>query len=168
MRNIYRSFLVLIAGATQKELLQHNRFFDDPEPGDAEEAAAAARVLRSGAAATCALREPARWGVDHLVSIVHPDTMRRWIREGAKENKSIAARRGRKRTAEQIPQADSQTGQGIGLGLHPDPWGAQKAGDHVGLAEHGQKHPESTWLRSGPQRGVGTWDEFLKLHAATL
>jgi hypothetical protein len=40
--------------------------------------------------------------LDKLVTIVHPDTPRRWIRESKKSGKKEPVKRGRRRTAEDI------------------------------------------------------------------
>ena len=102
MRNIYRSFLVLIAGATQKELLRHNRFLMIQSQAMRKKLPLRIEFSAQERRRLCAFATPLGGVLDHLVTIVHPDTMRRWIREERKSGKLIATKRGRKRTAEQI------------------------------------------------------------------
>ena len=92
MRNIYRRLLLLIVGATQKELARYVRFLKTEN-----------QVLRSQCPARIAVtpqqrRQLVRFGqnlgraLDELVSIVHPDTLRRWIREEKKGRKPVPAK----------------------------------------------------------------------------
>ena len=54
------------------------------------------------------------------------------------------------------------------MGVHPDPRRTPEAEHHVRVAEHGQEDPEGERPGPRPARGKGTWDKFLKIHAATL
>jgi putative transposase len=102
MQNIYSSLLLVIAGATQKELARQVRYLTVEN-----------QLLRSKLPQrlTLTMQERnrlVRFGsklgraLDQLVSIVHPSTLKRWIREDRNGRKKVAVARGRRRTPEQI------------------------------------------------------------------
>src|SRR5580704_1040087 len=76
MRNIYRSFLVLIAGATQKELLRHNRFLMVQSQAMRKKLPLRIEFSAQERRRLARFATPLGGALDHLVSIVHPDTMR--------------------------------------------------------------------------------------------
>lgn len=95
MRNVYHALLLLIAGWTQKELARSIRYLKIEN-----------QILRSKLPTRIPLtpREKNRLikfgeklggAMKELVSIVHPDTLRRWIRESRKGKKPKAAKPGR-------------------------------------------------------------------------
>jgi hypothetical protein len=101
VRNIYRSLLLILATATQKELARYVSYLKEEnkilrrrlpervlvEPNERR------RLVRLGAKLGRAL--------DELVTIVHPGTLRRWIREDSKTTKLPRGKVGRRRTGEQ-------------------------------------------------------------------
>jgi putative transposase len=168
MKKLYHSLLLLVAGATQKELAAQIRYLKVENeilrgkcpPRVSVTRRERNRLVKFGSKLGKALHQ--------LVTIVHPDTLRRWIREANQPAAKPAVTRGRPRTPDDI--------RALILKLaHENDWGytrilgeLKKLG--VGpvsrstvkniLQEHG--------LDPGPKRGPGTWDEFLKIHAATL
>src|SRR5262245_54849290 len=102
MRNIYNALLMLIVGATNKELARQvtylkveNKILRGKLSGRVTVTAQERnRLVRFGAKLGKAL--------DQLVSIVHPDTLRRWIRESRKQRKVKPVKVGRKPTALEI------------------------------------------------------------------
>src|SRR5262245_25687855 len=102
MRNIYTKLLLLIAGATQKELARQVQYLKIEN-----------QILRSKlpARVPVTLRERnrlvrfgARLGraIYQVVSIVHPVTLVRWIREDRKGRRLKRVKVGRRPTAESI------------------------------------------------------------------
>ena len=96
------TFVLLIAGATQLELARHVRYLKIENeilrsklpkrvPVTPKEQN---RLVKFGAKLGKALSE--------LVTIVHPDTLRRWIRDSQQKAKKKPAKKGRPRTQEQI------------------------------------------------------------------
>jgi putative transposase len=92
MRNIYQRLLLLIVGATQKELARYVRYLKTEN-----------QILRSQLPARVAVTPQQRHrlvrfiqnlgrALDELVSIVHPDTLRRWIREEKKGRNPVATK----------------------------------------------------------------------------
>jgi hypothetical protein len=89
MKNLYQRLLLLIAGATQLELARHVRYLkiDNEIP----RSKLPKRVLVTPKEQNRLVKFGAKLGkaLSELVTIVHPDTLRRWIRDSqqkAKEN----------------------------------------------------------------------------------
>jgi putative transposase len=102
MKNLYHSLLLLIAGSTQKELAAQIRYLKTEN-----------EILRSKLPRRLSVTEQERnrlvkfgaklgKALGELVTIVHPDTLWRWICEAGKRKKRRPAKVGRPRTAEQI------------------------------------------------------------------
>ncbi len=102
MKNLYHRLLLLIAGATQKELASQIRYLKIEN-----------EILRSKLPKRVPVTEKERnklvkfgsklgKALGEIVTIVHPDTLRRWIREAGKPKKKTPAAKGRPRTKEDI------------------------------------------------------------------
>jgi putative transposase len=168
MRNIYRSLLLLLVGTTQKELARHVRYLTvenqmlrsrlpfrlNITPQERN------RLVRFGAKLGSAL--------DHLVSIVHPDTLRRWIREDRRGRRKAPVARGRRRTPEQIRRLIIKLARENGWGYTRILGELKKLGVRCVSRNTVKNILKAHGLDPGPRRGIGTWDEFLKIHAATL
>ena len=102
MKNLYHRLLLLIAGSTQKELAAQIRYLKFEN-----------QILRSKLPRRVPVTDKERnrlvkfgpkvgRALGELVTIVHPDTLRRWIREAGKPSEKKPAKKGRPRTKEQI------------------------------------------------------------------
>ena len=102
MKNLFQPLLLLIAGATQKELARQVRYLKVEN-----------EILRSKLPARVPVTEKeknrlakfaAKLGsaINELVSIVHPDTLRRWIRALNQTVKKKVVKRGRPKTDAEI------------------------------------------------------------------
>jgi putative transposase len=102
MKNLYHRLLLVIAGSTQKELASQIRYLKIEN-----------QILRSKLPSRVQVTAQERnklvkfcsklgKALGELVTIVHPDTLRRWIRESKKADKRNPAKRGRPRTQEEI------------------------------------------------------------------
>ncbi len=168
MRNIYRSLLLLIAGATQKELARQihylkieNRILRSKLPHRVPVTAQERnRLVRFG----CKLGKV----LNELVTIVHPSTLLRWIREDRKGKNVVPVKRGRRPTALQIRRLILKLAR-------ENNWGYTRILGE--LKKLGIQSPSRNTVKNiltaqgfdpGPKRGVNTWDEFLKIHASTL
>ncbi|MCB9922254.1 MAG: DDE-type integrase/transposase/recombinase [Planctomycetaceae bacterium] len=168
MKNIYHRLLLLIAGSTQKELASQirylkieNRILRSKLPTRVQVTAQERnKLVKFGSKLGKALNE--------LVTIVHPSTLRRWIRESKKATTRKPPKKGRPRTNEEIRELI------IKLAREND-WGYTRIMGE--LKKLNIKPPsrntvknilKENGLEPGPKRGAGTWDEFLKIHAATL
>jgi len=164
----FRSLLLILVGAAQKELARHVRYLTVEN-----------QLLRSRLRPRLTVAPPernrlVRFGsklgraLNHLVSVVHPGTLRRWIREDRRGKRTKPVPRGRRRTAEQIRRLILKLARETGWGYTRILGELKKLGIRsvsrntvkILLKAHGYD--------PGPRRGLGTWDEFLKIHAATL
>ena len=168
MKNIYHRLLLVIAGSTQKQLASQIRYLKIEN-----------KILRSKLPKRVPVTEKERnklvkfgsklgKALDDLVTIVHPTTLRRWIREASKASKRKPAKKGRPRTKEEIRELIIKMAR-------ENEWGYTRIMGE--LKKLGIKPPsrntvknilKENGLEPGPKRGEGTWDEFLKIHAATL
>jgi putative transposase len=93
---------LILVGATQKESARQIRYLT------VENQLLRSRLPRRLTLTPQERNRPVRFGsklgraLNHLVSIDHPDTLRRWIREDRRGKRRIPRARGRRRTAEQL------------------------------------------------------------------
>jgi putative transposase len=94
--------------------------------------------------------------------------LRRWIRESRKERHRPGAKVGRQRTDAQIEKLIVKLATETAWGYTRILGELKK----LGIKSISRNTVKNILMRlgldPGPKRGVGTWDEFLKLHAATL
>jgi putative transposase len=168
MKNLYQRLLLLIAGATQQELARHVRYLKIENeilrsklpkrvPVTLKEQN---RLVKFGAKLGRALGE--------LVTIVHPDTLRRWIRESKASAKKKPVPRGRPRTQEQIRELILKLARENDWGYSRILGELRKLGIEAISRNTVKNILKANGLDPGPKRGAGTWDEFLKIHAASL
>ena len=150
-RNVYTSLLLVIAGSTDRELARQVNYLK-----------AENQILRSRLPGRISLTEREKnrlirfaknlgSALNELATIVHPGTIRRWIREAAAKSKARRkGKSGRPRTAMDIEKLILQTGQRQFLGLHQDPRRTKETWDRIGNAQHSQKHSQTQWLRVRP------------------
>src|SRR5262245_44761644 len=104
MHSIYRSLLLIIAGATQKELARQVQYLKTEN--DILRSKLPARITILPKERERLLKFGARLGkaIRQVVTIVAPDTFLRWIREDQRNRKAKKppVKRGRRRTAEDI------------------------------------------------------------------
>lgn len=110
-----------------------------------------------------------RQAMDKIVTLVHPDTLRRWIRESKKSGKTKApVKRGRRRTAEDIRKLIIKLAKENEWGYTRILGELRKLNIKSVSRNTVKAILKANGLDPGPQRGRGTWDNFLKIHAATL
>lgn len=168
MKNLYHRLLLLIAGSTQKELARQIRYLKIEN-----------EILRSKLPKRVTVTEKERnklvkfgaklgKALGELVTIVHPDTLRRWSREAGKRGKQKAAPRGRPKTKEEIRQLIVKLARENDWGYTRILGELRKLGIKAVSRNTVKNILKENGLEPGPKRGAGTWDEFLKIHAATL
>ncbi len=167
-RDIYTSLMLVIAGSTSRELARQVSYLKTEN-----------QILRSRLPERLILthREKNRLvrfaknlgsALNELATIVHPSTIRRWIRDASDKVAKARKNVGRPRTAEQIEK--------LILKLAKDnSWGYTRI-----LGELKKLRMESVTRNTvknilkrngydvGPKRGPGTWDEFIKRRAKTM
>ena len=168
MTNIFQSLLLVIAGATQKELARQVKYLKVEN-----------QILRSRLPKRIMVTPKERVRLikfaqklagkvlRHLTTIVAPETLLGWIR-AEKKQKPKKRKLGRPNTPEQIRDL-------ILLMAKENQWGYTRIMGE--LKKLGIKPPSRNTVKKilkaagfepGPKRGEGTWDEFLKQHAASL
>jgi len=170
MVSIYRSLLLVIAGATHWELARQIRYLK--VENEVLRAKLPLRITITPNERQRLLKFGVKLGkaIHQIVSIVTPGTFLRWIREakqGARKGLP-AGKRGRRRTAEQIRKLIIKLAK-------ENAWGytrivgelrklrirsVSKSTVRNILKEHG--------LDPCPKRSGTTWDEFISQHAASL
>lgn len=168
MPRLYQSLMLLIAGATEKELARHVHYLKIEN--QILRARLPARIAVTPQERRRLVRFAARLGgaLDHLATIVHPDTIRRWLRE-QRPSSSQAARPGRPPSREEIRTLV------LKLARENAGWGYTRIlGElrKLGITPPSRSTVKRLLVANGfdpaPRRGEGTWDEFLKRHADTL
>ena len=167
-RNIYTSLMLVIAGSTQKELARQVSYLK-----------AENQILRSRLPDRISLtqREKNRLvrfaknlgsALNELASIVHPGTIRRWIRDASGKKSARRNKGGRPRTAEQIEQLILKLASQNGWGYTRILGELKKLGIESITRNTVKNILKRNGFDVGPKRGPGTWDEFLKRHAKTM
>ena len=148
MRNIYRSLLLILVGATQKELARQVRYLT--VENQVLRSKLPLRVTITNQERNRLVRFAAKLGqaIDHLVSIVHPRTLRRWIREDRRGKRKVPVARGRRRTAEQIRRLILKLARETGWGYTRILGELKKLGIRSCLAQHSQEYLEGAGPRS--------------------
>ena len=167
MVGLFRSLLLVIAGASQKELARQIRYLKVENqilrsklparvtitPAERQ------RLIKFGAKLGKALRQ--------LVTIVSPGTFLRWIREANKQSRP-PAKRGRRRTPLQIRRLILKLARENGWGYCRILGELKKLRIYSVSATTIRNLLKEHGLGPGPQRGEATWDEFIRRHAASL
>lgn len=170
MSRIFHPIFYLLASVTQKELARYiqylkteNRILRDKLPKRITVTPLERqRLLKAG-------RELGK-AINELITIVTPRTFARWLKaesESTSGDKKPTRKPGRPRTADEIRALVVRIAKENGWGFSRVLGELAKLGIHLSrqtvkniIKAHG--------LDPGPKRGEGTWDEFLKIHAATL
>ncbi len=169
-RNIYTSLMLVIARSTEKELA-----------GQVSYLKAENQILRSRVPDRFSLTQGEKSrlvrfakkigsALNELATIVHPSTIRRWIREQEpkKSKKQKTSKSGRPRTAEQIEKLILKLASDNGWGYTRILGEIRKLGIQSVTRNTVKAILKRKGFDIGPKRGPGTWDEFLKRHAETM
>lgn len=169
MASIYQSLLLLIAGATHRELARQLKYMKVENQSLRRRCGKRIPITPQEKSRLVKFARGLGKALDQLATIVHPDTIRRWIREADREGKKQErAARGRPKTRISIREL-------ILKFAHENTWGYTRIMGELkklGLTPPSRNTVKrilrEAGLEPGPRRGEGTWDEFLALHAATL
>ena len=169
MKHLYHSFLLLLASATDKQLVRYLQFLK------AENRILRSKLPRRIPVSLQERRQLLKFGkpvgaaIKELITIVSPRTFVRWVNaESQLTKKAVTPKLGRPRTREALRELIIRIARETGWGYTRILGELKKLG--VGnvarstvvniLKEHG--------FDPGPKRGEGTWDEFIKIHIDTL
>ncbi len=167
-RNIYTSLMLVIAGSTSKELARQVSYLK-----------AENQILRSRLPERLILthREKNRLvrfaknlgsALNELATIVHPSTIRRWIRDASDNVAKARKNVGRPRTAEQIEKLILKLAKDNSWGYTRILGELKKLGIESVTRNTVKNILKRNGYEVGPKRGPGTWDEFIKRHAKTM
>jgi len=167
-RNIYTSLMLVIAGSTNKELARQVSYLK-----------AENQILRSRLPDRLSLthREKNRLvrfaknlgsALNHLATIAHPSTIRKWIRDASGRVPKTKKNVGRPRTAEQIEKLILKLAKDNSWGYTRILGELKKLGIESVTRNTVKNILKRNGYDVGPKRGPGTWDEFIKRHAKTM
>ncbi|TWT84570.1 Integrase core domain protein [Planctomycetes bacterium CA13] len=105
--------------------------------------------------------------LNELATIVHPSTIRVWIREQS-GNKKKQPKRGRPRTAEQIEKLIVKLAKDTDWGYTRILGELKKLGVQSVTRNTVKNILKRNVYETGPKRAPGMWDEFIKRHAKTM
>lgn len=169
MTNVFHSLLLVIAGATQRELARQIKFLK--VENEILHSKLPKRITVTPKERNRLVRFAQKLGgkvLRQLTTIVAPDTLLRWIRAEKKDGKKEAVKRGRRRTPEQIRRLILKLAKENQWGYTRILGELRKLGIHSISRSTIKRILKDAGLDPGPRRGEGTWDEFLKQHAASL
>jgi len=165
VRTIYTALMVLLAKATDRELARMVSYLREEN-----------KILRArlGTQVHVTPKERARLlrfgrhlgrAIYHVVTIVSPSTFLRWLRE---ERGAKPQMRGRPRTADELRRLILRMARENNWGYTRIMGELKKLGITPPSRNTIKNILKKAGLEPGPNRGEGTWDEFLTRHAATL
>jgi putative transposase len=171
MKNIYQAVLLVIVGATQRELARQVRYLKVENeilrsrlpkrvivvPKER------ARLVKFARKLTAQMLRP-------LVTIVHPDTLLGWVRDGRTSSraKPTGTPRGRPRTELALRRLILKLARENSWGYTRILGELKKLGITPPSRNTVKNILRTAGLDPGPKRGESTWDDFLKRHAASL
>jgi len=103
-----------------------------------------------------------------IVSIVHPETLMRWIREEKRDGPKQAVKKGRPRTAKEIKELILKFARENGWGYTRIMGELKKLGIKPPSRNTVKNILKANGYEPGPNRGEKSWGEFLKMHADSL
>jgi putative transposase len=168
MTNIFQSLLLVIAGATHNELARQLKYLKVEN-----------QILRSKLPGRITITPQERHrlvkfaqklgkALHQLATIVKPGTLLRWIREEKQQGKKKPAKRGRRRTPEQIRLLILKLARENEWGYTRILGELKKLGIRSLSKNTVKRILKDAGFDPGPQRGEGSWDDFLRQHAASL
>ncbi|MBS0207961.1 MAG: DDE-type integrase/transposase/recombinase [Planctomycetes bacterium] len=168
MTNVFQSLLLVIAGATQKELARQVKYLK--VENEILRSKLPKRITVTPKERRRLVRFAERLGsaIHQLATIVGPGTLLRWIREDKGKKPRPPAKRGRRRTPEQIRRLVLKLARENEWGYTRILGELKKLGVRTISRNTVKRILKDAGFDPGPQRGEGTWDDFIKTHAASL
>jgi putative transposase len=166
MNKLVHPLLLLLAQATEKELVQHieylkaeNRILRDKLPKRITVTPAErAKLVKLGIRLGSAIKE--------LITIVHPRTFARWVSAGSTGVKP--RKRGRPRKPDEVRELIIQMARDNSWGYRRILGELRKLGIHSISRSTIARILQENGFDPGPKRGDGTWHEFVQRHIKTL
>src|SRR6187200_68739 len=169
MTKLFRSLLVVIASATHAQLARQIQYLK--VENEILRSRLPARVMVTPAERKRLVKYASRLGkmLRHLVTIVVPDTLQRWIREDRRSRGKVKpVKRGRRRKPIEIRRLIVKLARENDWGYTRILGELKKLGIRSMSKNTVKRILKENGLDPVPKRGAGTWDDFLKRHAASL
>lgn len=169
MKHYLQNFLLMLAGATDKELAkqvqylkEENRILRDRLPKRIQVTPQErSRLLKFGREVGTAIKS--------LITIVTPRTFLRWLnQDNEKSSRSTPRKVGRRRTPEEIRELVVRLATENSWGYTRILGELRKLGINKICRSTVVNILKEEGLDPGPKRGSGSWAEFVKRHAQTL
>jgi putative transposase len=168
MPNPVQRLLILLAHATDRELARQvqylkneNRVLRARLPKHIMTTPAErARLLKYG--------RPVGLAINQLITIVVPGTFHRWVREAKGQKRKKVAKIGRPKKPLDIKKLILRIARDTGWGYTRVLGEIRKLTRHRISRQTVANIMREAGLEPGPKRGEKTWDEFLRMHSATL
>jgi putative transposase len=170
MKTRLQSFLLMLAGTTDKELAQQVQYLKEENKIRRHHLPAKIVVTPQERRRLLRFGKPLGKAINHLIGIVSPRTFARWLSaEKAPAQKQPSTRKpGRPRTQEQIRDLILRMAE-------ENAWGYTRIlGELRKLRIHNVSRTtianvlRANGYEPGPKRGPGTWADFVRRHAQTL
>ncbi len=167
MGRLFHPFLFLLASSTDHQLRRQIEFLKS-ENEMLRKRVPKQRIFLSKIERERLLRLGAAIGPDvaKLITIVHPRTYQRWLR--AKCSGSNGKKMGRPKTLESVREIIIRIAKETGCGYGRILGELKKLRIHTISTSTIKNILKEEGMLPRPKRGLGTWDEFLKIHAETL
>lgn len=169
MTPIFRSLLLVIAGATQRELARQMRYLK--VENEVLRSKLPARITVTPKERQRLLKFGAKLGraIRQLATIVAPNTFLRWIREAKGSRRADRApARGRRRTPEQLRRLILKFARENNWGYKRIVGELMKLGIRRISVSNVRNILKAAGLDPCPKRAEKTWDQFLQEHAASF
>lgn len=168
MKNLYHQLLLVIAGSTQKQLASQIQYLRAENAILRSKLPRRISVTPQEKTRLAKLASKLGKAFNELVTIVSPGTLRRWIGQFQKPSGISHAKKGRPRTPQDIRELIIRLARENDWGYTRILGELRKLGVRAVSRNTVKNILKENGLEPGPKRGEGTWDEFLKTHAATL
>jgi len=180
-RNVYTALFLVIARSTDRELARQVSYLKSenqipyphhpfaPLRGEGPGMRGLILTQREKSSLVRFARNLGSAALNQLATIAHPGTIRRWIREAANRMSALQNRKtGRPKTAAQIEKLVLKLAAENGWGYCRILGELRKLGIRSITRSLEKAILKRNGYDTGPKRGPGTWDEFIKRHAKTL
>lgn len=167
-RNVYNSLILVIAGSTQRELARQVSYLKVENAILRSKLPKRMSLTEREKNRLCRFAKNLGKALDEIATIVHAQTIRRRIRESRKPSGLKGKKVGRKRTREDIEKLVLKLAKDNGWGYTRILGELKKLGIESITRNTVKAILKRGGYETGPKRGPGTWDEFLKIHAKTL
>jgi putative transposase len=168
MPNPVQSLLILLAHATDRQLARQVQYLKNENR--VLRARLPERIMTTPAERSRLLKygRPLGPAINQLITIVVPGTFHRWVREAKGQKPKKAGKIGRPKKPIDLKTLILKIARDTGWGYTRVLGEIRKLTRHRISRQTVANIMREAGLEPGPKRGEKTWDEFLRIHGATL